>query len=673
LEELKFDLNLSYNALPNPDVVYNDDVDVVDQDRSAVGGDDNIMIGEENPQNRLECNEVEEIKHDPTSPSNSNNLGPHSDIYIPPKASSVLWNHAYLKKIDGVEKVFCAFPGCTHTFDNNGGGSVRQHLNKKHIGWMREEPTNPIIQERNKKIRKRSENGAGDRISNEDSVIQEPSTKTRKTFIQTTISSHTVHKVGSKVYEQNTNALLYLICSCLLPWAFVESHGYEVYRKITTPHYVSPKATAITDRLFIFYDLTKQALKKMLSEASIDHFAITCDGWTSKMGDRFIAVTVHGMDVFMNRMSRVLEVVEVPEEHTIDNLCRRILEVLDYYGIKEKVWLGITDNAQNEAGAIAKAGLEWEPCVVHTLDLTLKHAATAAEDSISCARNLAAKIRMSKMKHDLKRIPEVKTTVKGWSKTRFYGMTEMLQSLVQIKPEISMVVLKYNENKAENEQVIFPSDREWNIINELLALWEPFAKVERKLSAENFLTASMVFPIIRGLDKHLRTFVCRNIEVEEVKTVMIEDLCTRWEDMGYRYTNSVILDPRFKLRMFDSDNYTIACENLKEEFDLLPVPASERPHYQNQALSNNSLMDIFDFDDSMLNGAPQSLYDEDDSKIYIPEKEWQRFLAEPNFDMNTDPDRWWRNKKEMYPRISKLYRKYNGAVVSSIPCERVSF
>jgi hypothetical protein len=97
------------------------------------------------------------------------------------------------------------------------------------------------------------------------------------------------------------------------------------------------------------------------------------------------------------------------------------------------------------------------------LDLTLKHAATAAEDSISCARNLAAKIRMSKMKHDLKRITEVKTTVKGWSKTRFfYGMTEMLQSLVQIKQEISMVVLKYNENKAENEQVLFPSDREAN-------------------------------------------------------------------------------------------------------------------------------------------------------------------------------------------------------------------
>jgi hypothetical protein len=122
--------------------------------------------------------------------------------------------------------------------------------------------------------------------------------------------------------------------------------------------------------------------------------------------------------------------------HTIENLAERILSVLNYYDVKEKVWLGITYNAKSEAGAIAKAGLEWEPCVVHTLDLTLKHAATAAEDSISCARNLAAKMRVSKMKHVLKRLPDVTTTVKGWSKTRFYGMIEMLESLVKIKPEI---------------------------------------------------------------------------------------------------------------------------------------------------------------------------------------------------------------------------------------------
>ncbi len=41
------------------------------------------------------------------------------------------------------------------------------------------------------------------------------------------------------------------------------------------------------------------------------------------MGDRFLAITIHGMDVNMNRISRVLEVIEVPEEHRIENLSEK--------------------------------------------------------------------------------------------------------------------------------------------------------------------------------------------------------------------------------------------------------------------------------------------------------------------------------------------------------------
>jgi hypothetical protein len=91
--------------------------------------------------------------------------------------------------------------------------------------------------------------------------------------------------------------------------------------------------------------------------------------------------------------------------------------------------------------------------------------------------------------------------------------------------------------------------------------------------------------------------------------------------------------------------------------------------------NSNSLFEIFDFDDSMLNGVGSAAATavEDDTSIYIAEKEWDRFLAEPPVEMNANPDIWWFKKKNMYPRLSKLYRKYNGAVVSSVPCERVGF
>jgi hypothetical protein len=67
--------------------------------------------------------------------------------------------------------------------------------------------------------------------------------------------------------------------------------------------------------------------------------------------------------------------------------------------------------------------------------------------------------------------------------------------------------------------------------------------------------------------------------------------------MGYMNTNAVILDPRFKLRIFNSENYVIACSTLKEEFNGVGV-------YSSCAVA------------------------EDDTSIYIAEKEWDRFLAE---------------------------------------------
>lgn len=89
---------------------------------------------------------------------------------------------------------------------------------------------------------------------------------------------------------------------------------------------------------------------------SIEHFTITCDGWSSKMGDRFLAIACHGMDIDFNRISRVLGVIPVSEDHTIINLSQRIKEVLELYSILNRTWLGVTDNAANESGAIR------EPC-----------------------------------------------------------------------------------------------------------------------------------------------------------------------------------------------------------------------------------------------------------------------------------------------------------------------
>ena len=146
-------------------------------------------------------------------------------------------------------------------------------------------------------------------------------------------------------------------------------------------------------------------MKSYLLASGIKDYTITCDAWTSCAGDCFVAITAHGMKANMTRVGRLLDVLPVPESHTIDNMKQRILDVLDYYEITSKVCLGIADNAANERGAILACGFQWENCVVHTLDLTLKHASNTAEASLGTARELATKVITTKMNQSLKRCP----------------------------------------------------------------------------------------------------------------------------------------------------------------------------------------------------------------------------------------------------------------------------
>jgi hypothetical protein len=145
-----------------------------------------------------------------------------------------------------------------------------------------------------------------------------------------------------------------------------------------------------------------------------------------------------------------------------------------------------------------------------------------------------------------------------------------------------------------------------NLLLNLSNFGNHFALVERRLSGQTYLNASTIFPIIRNLDRHLREFKTKNQAVSEIVDVMEADLGMRWSDMGFIFTNAVILNPRTKLRVFDEPNFILACSELKKEFDELPVPCSVLTSatlaHSNEGDPAES--DIFEFDDSLLRSAP---------------------------------------------------------------------
>jgi hypothetical protein len=120
--------------------------------------------------------------------------------------------------------------------------------------------------------------------------------------------------------------------------------------------------------------------------------------------------------------------------------------------------------------------------------------------------------------------------------------------------------------------------------------------------------------------------------------------------------SAVILDPLFRQRIFDAANYATACDQLKEEFDTLEVPTIVLPSTSENSKRSKFDVDLYDFHDSMLGQAPQ---ESSTQFVYDPDTEWSRSRAEPCLLPECDPDEWFFDRLDQYPRISSLYRKYN--------------
>ena len=58
---------------------------------------------------------------------------------------------------------------------------------------------------------------------------------------------------------------------------------------------------------------------------------------------------------------------ELPVKHTGENIAECLTEILQKFGIEEKVKFFTTDNAGNMRCAAAQANLEQKKCFVHTL------------------------------------------------------------------------------------------------------------------------------------------------------------------------------------------------------------------------------------------------------------------------------------------------------------------
>ena len=137
--------------------------------------------------------------------------------------------------------------------------------------------------------------------------------------------------------------------------------------KALNPKYMPPSRDSLTNELIpAWYEVEKSNIVSELS--GVSKVALTSDGWTSISQDHYLTVTAHYI-IEGKMRQKVLKTKAVYKAQTGQVVAEEIGEILQEFGIINKIVAVTVDNAANMDVAIKKLHFIKLGCFAHTLNL----------------------------------------------------------------------------------------------------------------------------------------------------------------------------------------------------------------------------------------------------------------------------------------------------------------
>nr|CAI5857915.1 unnamed protein product [Callosobruchus analis] len=484
--------------------------------------------------------------------------------------------------------------------------------------------------------------------------------------------------MSAKAKQSIDSDLLLLFAKDFEPFSIVEDVGFRRFVHSLNPSYTLPGKKTISKTLIPA--LYETCLNKAKAAAQgIVNLCITTDCWTSSNNESFIAITGHFIDDTFKMRSILLECDIFEGSHTGLNLSKTLIEVAKNWGLEKKVILAVSDNAANIKNAIAYTGWKHFGCFTHSLNLTVQGALKVVHAILEKIKIIVAYFKRSskatKILIDIQKkngvavpLKLIQDVVTRWNSTynminRFVELEESLRSTLGLL----------------DVQLPTISVEEWTILKELCQILAPFDEATKCVSGENYMSASLVIVLTKGLLE-----VCENLRSTEtfselsrqILNNLQEGIRSRLGDVEYSSTlaMSTFLDPRFKYFGFKNKD---AVENVKKDVlnaltETITAENKEDPrHHESEPGStpvfpNKEGYSLWDSLDKCLSKFKPYL-----TSNSMAVTELQRYLGDGVLSRNKNPLDWWRENQYNYPYLSRLVRSKCCALGTSVPCERI--
>ena len=290
-----------------------------------------------------------------------------------------------------------------------------------------------------------------------------------------------------------------------MPWWHLQRFstrqlGFLNYSKTLNPLY-QPASRTHFSRIAIPSKYKKVKDIVMMSVYTAEYF-FTTDLWTGWHGRVYMAITIHYISPDnMQFHHHCITMQEVSVVHNTENLANEIGEVLNERGIRERIYGATTDNAQNIRNAIVDImELHHLGCIGHTLQLSIDKSfrLTSVAWLLGRVKKLIEHFKRCTKETYLLRDKQILLDLSQHEliqqcDTRWNSTLYMLQHVKEQQPALCSVLL---ESKDKAVCSLFPDGPEWNLLEDLVTVLEPFEEATKALSGSNYPTISIISPLL---------------------------------------------------------------------------------------------------------------------------------------------------------------------------------
>ena len=595
---------------------------------------------------------------------------------------SSVWKYFIDKCADSVQ---CSL--CNKSYSNKGRGttSLKNHLRSMHKKEYNE--LNEVIEgeELKKVIKGNPKQSAVKEIKSD---IKE-FFKSTKQWDSSDFRSKTIDKrIGEMIVVDD------------LPFSHVEDLGFMRLVAEIIPQYKLKKRNFYTS--LICDDIYKSVfckIKNIIHEIKKNNkFAFTTDVWSdTSAGVSLLSLTLHTINRKFQRINLVLGAIPLEERHTGEYISRKFDEMLNKWDIERtNIHCVMRDSGANMKKALFLSGVNNLDCAIHKMQLIVKSGIDSEQEIIEVIRKcraIAAHFNHSTMAQDelnkiQERFQKPKLNVVHDTPTRWNSTLYMLRRTEELKEALCLYA-------ASQSKIPFISNLEWKLLSGSIKLLEPYEEFTKKLSISTS-TIGDVIPLVASLRKALENvaFLDLSKEVSEDSSSIIEhyekgnqiingmkhtmriELDKRFKGLENEdiYRIATYLDPRYKGKFFSSaqiEQIKMSIIRLCNNINVKNVSEPERKRKRDTSpkpccSKSSSLSEAM----SIILGSSS-----DDEEEYIVKESTLEVLEKYNKEKRQKQDedvlKWWNEKSNNYPDLSKVACMYLSCPPSSVPSEQL--